>query len=239
LGAQAGQYSIVVTGTSGSLAPQTVTLILNVLNVPEDYIISVSKAISPTSVEAGLGASATITVTPIGSYGDANPPNQVTLSCLSVSPTVTSGPYCTFASSSGSPSVPVTSLAPATVTLTITSFGPAASTTATAKPWKPRMFYGFWLAVPGLALLGAGAAGKRRRWLVGMLLLMVVTSGLLLMPACNATTNNGTKAANGDVTPDGTYTFTITGVDQTGIAPSNNNTGNEAATVSLTITKAP
>jgi hypothetical protein len=224
LGAPAGQYSIVVTGTSGSLTPQTATLILNVLNVPEDYIISVSKAISPTSVEAGLGASATITVTPIGSYGDANPPNQVTLSCLSVSPTVTSGPYCTFASSSGSPSVPVTSLAPAT---------------ATAKPWKPRMFYGFWLAVPGLALLGAGAAGKRRRWLVGMLLLMVVTSGLLLMPACNATTNNGTKAANGDVTPDGTYTFTITGVDQTGIAPSNNNTGNEAATVSLTITKAP
>jgi len=72
-----------------------------------------------------------------------------------------------------------------------------------------------------------------------MLLLMVVTSGLLLMPACNATTNNGTKAANGDVTPDGTYTFTITGVDQNGIAPSNNNTGNEAATVSLTITKAP
>ncbi|MGA7697663.1 MAG: hypothetical protein WCA76_21740 [Candidatus Sulfotelmatobacter sp.] len=239
LGAPAGQYSIVVTGTSGSLTPQTATLILNVQNVPEDYTLSVSKAISPTSVEAGLGASATITVTPIGSYT-----GTVYLYCLSVSPVQTATPYCSFAATQASTTLPpdavqIASGAPATAVLTITSFGPAASTTATAKPWKPRMFYGFWLAVPGLALLGAGAGGKRRRWLMGLLLLMIVTSGLLLMPACNAASNNGTTAANGDVTPDGTYTFTITGVDQNGIAPSNNNTGNEAATVSLTITKAP
>jgi len=68
---------------------------------------------------------------------------------------------------------------------------------------------------------------------------MLIATGLLLMPACNTTTNNGTTAPNGDVTPAETYTFTMTGVDQNGVAPSNNSTASEAATVSLTVTKAP
>ena len=232
--APTGQYTVTVTGTSGSLPPQTAILILNVQEVPGDYTLTVSKAISPTSVEAGLGAQATITVTPIGDYD-----GTVYLSCLSITPTITAAPYCSFASSSGAPYVQVTSSSPATAVLTITSFGPAATTTASAKPWKLRMFYGFWLAVPGLALAGAGARGSRWKKLLGLLLLMVVASGLLLMPACNSTTNNGNTAPNGDVTPDGTYTFTITGVDQTGASPSNNGTSNAAATVSLTVVKAP
>jgi len=238
-GAPTGQYTVNVTATNGSLPPQSVILLLNVQEVPGDYTLTVSKAISPTSVEAGLGAQATITITPIGDYDQASPPNQVTLSCLSISPTITAAPYCSFASSSGAPYVQVTSSGPATAVLTITSFGPAATTTASAKPWKLRMFYGFWLAVPGLVLAGAGARGSRWKKLLGLLLLMVVASGLLLMPACNSTTNNGNTAPNGDVTPDGTYTFTITGVDQTGASPSNNGTSNAAATVSLTVVKAP
>jgi len=62
--------------------------------------------------------------------------------------------------------------------------------------------------------------------------------GFVMLPACQ-TTNNGTEAPNGDVTPDGTYTFTITAVDANGIVPSNNSTASDAATVSLTVTKAP
>jgi hypothetical protein len=237
-GAQAGQYTIVVTGASGSLV-QTANLILTVQDVPEDYTVSVSKTISPTSVQAGLGASATITVTPIGSYAGA-----VFLSCLSVTPVETAGPYCSFAATEPSSTLPqnavqVSDGVPATAILTITSFGPAATTTATARPWNRRTFYGLWLALPGLALAGAGASRRRRNKLMGLCLLMLVAGGLLLMPACNATNNNGNTAPNGEITPDGTYTFTITGVDQNGAAPSNNGTNtNEAATVSLTITKA-
>lgn len=238
-GAQTGQYTIIVTGTSGSLPPQTATLLLSVQDIPEDYTLTVSKAISPPSVEAGLGAQATVTVTPIGSYS-----GTVYLYCLSVTPVETAGPFCSFAATEASTSLPpnaVTVIAgtPATAVLTITTFGAAATTTATAKPTEPSTFYGLWLVLPGLAILGAGASGSHRKKLIGLFLLMLIATGLLLMPACNTTTNNGTTAPNGDVTPAETYTFTMTGVDQNGVAPSNNSTASEAATVSLTVTKAP
>ncbi len=238
-GAQPGQYTIIVTGTSGSLTHQTESLILNVQDVPEDYTVTISKAISPTSVEAGLGASATITVTPIGSYT-----GTVYLYCLSVTPVETATPYCSFAATQVSTSLPPNAVqvgndTPSTAVLTITSFGPAATTTASAKPSKLRVFHGLWLAIPALALIGIGASGNRRRKFLGLFLLMLVAGGLLLMPACNSTTNNGTTAPNGDVTPPNTYTFTISAADLNGIAPSNNSSSSQAATVSLTVTKAP
>jgi hypothetical protein len=238
-GAQPGQYEIIITGTSGSLTHQTSPLILNVQDVPEDYTVTLSKAISPTSVEAGLGASATFTVTPIGSYT-----GTVYLYCLSVTPVETATPYCSFAATQTSTSLPSNAVqvgadTPATAVLTITTFGHAATTTASAKPSKLRRFHGLWLGVPALALIGIGASGSRRKKFLGLILLMLVAGGLLLMPACNSTTNNGTTAPNGDVTPAETYTFTISAVDQNGVAPSNNSSSSQAATVSLTVTKAP
>jgi hypothetical protein len=238
-GAPAGQYTIIVTGTSGSLTHQTAPLILNVQDVPEDYTVTISKPISPTSVEAGLGASATITVSPIGDYT-----GTVYLYCLSVTPVETATPYCSFAATEVSTTLPpnavqVSSDAPATAVLTINTFGKAATTTASAKPSKLRTLHGLWLGIPALALIGVGAIGGRKKKLLGLLLLMLVASGLLLTPACNSTTNNGTTAPNGDVTPAETYMFTISGVDQNGIAPSNNSSSSGSATVSLTVTKAP
>ena len=230
----AGQYTIIVTGTSGGLEAQTSPLILNVLDVPPDYTLSVSQAISPISVYAGLTAQATITITPNGGYGSAVPPNQVTLACLSVSPTQTASPYCSFTP----PTVTVTGGTAPTSVLTITTFGQAATTTASAKPSKWRQFYALWLAVPGLAFVGLGARRGRRNRFLWLFLLLVVMGGFVMLPACQ-TTNNGTEAPNGDVTPDGTYTFTITAVDANGIVPSNNSTASDAATVSLTVTKAP
>ncbi|MGB9493087.1 MAG: SBBP repeat-containing protein [Terriglobales bacterium] len=70
-------------------------------------------------------------------------------------------------------------------------------------------FYATWLPIGGLSLagLGLGAGRRRRRWIVGALLVLLA-GVLLLQPACgssssNVNTNQGTAA--------GQYTITITG----------------------------
>jgi hypothetical protein len=61
-------------------------------------------------------------------------------------------------------------------------------------------------------------------------LLIAIAGGVLLMPACGATnlTSNTTTAVNGKETPKNNYTFTLTGVDETGASPS--------ATIPTTVT---
>lgn len=222
----AGLFTITVTGTSGSFT-HTVPLNLNVVPATADYTLTVTKTMDPGTVPAGNGAQGTIAVTPIGSYSG----HQVTLSCLSVSPLVTAAPICSF----NPTSVSVTSGTPPTSVLTIQTIGVGTTTT---RLWRPRLFYALWLAVPGLALVGAGATGNRRKNALGLLLLFTVAGGLLLMPACNATTTNAPSGEpSSEATPKGTYTFTLSAVDETGAAPSNT-TSNEA-TVTLTVTPAP
>jgi hypothetical protein len=230
-GTPAGTYPITVTGTSGSIT-QSVTLYLNVTDLTEDYTLSVSPTTAiPSPVPAGSQATTTVTVTPIGDYT-----GYVTLSCLSIAPIVTAAPYCSFAATTGSTSLPpgtvqVTSGAPATATLTISTYGP---TTVTTRRPNRSMFYAFWLAIPGLALVGVGATRRHRKKLMGVLLLLAVANGLLLLPACGTTTT-GTAAPNGQITPNNTYTFTLTGADQNGVGPSNLNCKTCEATVSLAV----
>jgi hypothetical protein len=202
----AGAYTITVTGTSGSTTATT-TLLLNVVNVPQDYTLAVTTAVSPSSVKAGNGAQATLTVTPIASYN-----GSVTLSCLSITPTVTAAPACSF----NPPTVQVTGGGTPTSVLTITTIG----TLTTGKNGSPRMFYALWLGMPGFVLLGMAVGGKRRRTLPGLLLLMALGGSVLTLPSCSA---SSTTANNGLVTPKNTYTFTLTGVDVNGISPSNTN----------------
>ena len=225
-GVSAGTYPVTVTGTSGS-ETESVTLLLNVVDVPQAYTLTVSTAISPGTVSAGFGANATVTVTPIASYS-----GQVTLSCLSITPPVTAAPYCSFsAKNGGGPTVNVTSGAPATSTLTISTYGILQNQ---GKLAIPRIFYALWLAVPGLALAGIGAGGRRRKKLLGLLLLLVMATSILVLPSCGSThaiSNN----SNCLVTPKNTYTVTLTGVDANGISPSNTTTTTTAATVSLTV----
>jgi hypothetical protein len=212
-----GLYTVTVTGTSGALTHSS-TLILNVVNVAEDYTLSVSPTTAtPSPVIAGTAATTTVTVTPIASYT-----GQVTLACLSVTPVVTLAPVCSFTP----PTVMVTSGIPPTSVMTITTSGPLPTT----RLWDRRVFYAFWLAIPGLGLVGVGATGTRRKNLLGALLLVAVASGFLLMPACNSATTLGT---NGN-TPNNTYVFTLTGTDQNGAVPSNATT--DQATVSLAVT---
>jgi hypothetical protein len=214
LGTPAGAYTITVTGTSGSIV-ETTTLLLNVVDVPQDYTLAVTTGVSPSTVTAGNGAQATLTVTPIASYN-----GSVTLSCLSITPTVTAAPACSF----NPPTVQVTSGPAPTSVLTITTIG----TLTTGKNVSaPRMFYALWIGMPGFVLLGMAVGGKRRRTLSGLLLLIALGGSVLSLPSCSA---SHTTANNGLVTPKNTYTFTLTGVDANGVSPSNTN-----PTVSLTV----
>ena len=220
-------YTIAVTGTSGSLS-QAVILTLNVVNVTEDYSLSVSSTTTtPPSVPAGNIATAVVSVTPIANYT-----GTVTLACLSVMPVVAAEPFCSFASTSGSSSLPpgtvqVTAGGSATATLTITTLGPI----QTIGELHRRIFYAFCLLVPGLALVGVGANRTRGKNLLGVFLLVAIAGGLLLIPACSPTLR--TNSPNGEITPHNTYTFTLTGVDQNGAAPSNVTTS--PATVTLVV----
>ncbi len=225
-GTPPGLYTVSVTGVSGSLS-QSVTLTMNVVNVTADYNLAVAPTTAtPSPVTAGNIATTLVTVTPIANYT-----GTVTLACVSITPAVVAAPYCTFTATSGSSSLPtgtveVTGGAPATATLTITTLGPIPMTTLRHR----RIFYALWLLLPMLALAGLGTNGARRRNAMGALLLMVIAGGVLLMPACgNVTTNS----PNGEITPKNTYTFTLTGADQNGAAPSN--ATSSPATVTLVV----
>jgi hypothetical protein len=87
----------------------------------------------------------------------------------------------------------------------------------------------------GLVGLGAAVGGKRSRKAWGLLALFVITGALFLMPACSNTATT-TTTPNG-VTPNNTYTFTVTGVDSEGNAASNTGSTTTAnPSVTLTVT---
>ncbi len=219
----AGTYQVTVTGTGGTTTV-TQTLYLNVTDLTEDYTLSVSPTTAiPSPLPAGSSATTTVTVLPIGSYS-----GQVTLACLSIFPIVTAAPYCTF----NPATVTISSSTGATSTLTIQTFGAA----STSRLWSPRIFYAFCLTVPGLALAGARRARSSRKKLLALFVLMLVAGSLLLLPACGG--NVGTKALNGQITPNNTYTLTLTGADTNGAAPSNVPPNTDVATVTLAVTTA-
>ncbi len=222
-GTPAGSYTFTVTGTDSSGYTQTATLFLTIVDVQPNYTLTISTPLSPGTVTAGNGATASILVTPLAGYT-----GSVTLSCLSVTPVVTAPPICTF---SPQPVVIVNGQGPPS-TLTISTYG--TTTEPVAKVWTPHIFYAFWLSVPGLALMGAGATSKRkgktRRTLMGFFFLMALGSSLLLLPSCSSTNQVATSTL---VTPKNTYTITLNGVDSSGVSPSNTNTA--LATVSLTV----
>ena len=219
----AGTYQVTVTGTGGTTT-QTVVLYLNVADLTEDYTLSVSPTTAiPSPLPAGSSATTTVTVLPIGDYS-----GQVTLACLSISPIVTGAPYCSF----DPPTVSISSSTGATSTLTIGTFGRATTT----RLWNLRMFYAFWLVVPGLALVGVRGPRSSRKKLLAVFFLVLVAGSLLLLPACGG--DVGSRALNGQITPNNTYTFTLTGADTNGAAPSNVPPNADVATVTLAVTTA-
>jgi len=216
----AGTYTVNVTGTSGSDVEAAPQIFLNVVDVEPDYAVTVLRAISPTTVTAGNGAEATVTVTPLGTYT-----GTVTLSCQSVTPAVVASPICAFQP----PTVSVTTNTGGSSVLTISTYGPLKN----SELRLPRGFYAFAFVVPGIALAGVGAAGARKRKVAWFFLLAVVATAILALPSCG--NKSGLNNNNSLITPKNTYQFTLTGVDTNGIAPSNSSGSTDQATVSLTV----
>ena len=220
-----GLYSVVITGTGPSSSHSVAAMNITVLAVSAQFTITIGGAVTPSSVPAGSAGTGTIDVNPLAGYS-----GTVTLACGSITPLVTIPPICSF----NPPSVNVNGNT-ATSTLTIVTQGLTVPTAAVA---RGRTFYGFWLSLPMLALIGIGAAsgkkGSRKLW--GVFSLFVMAAALMLTPACG---NSSTSTTNPQgVTPNNTYTFTIIGVDTTGNSSSNSGTSANT-TVTLTVTTAP
>jgi hypothetical protein len=233
-------YAITITGTSGSQTVTTQAQTVTVLAIAPQFTISVTRTVTPSSVPAGNGGQGTITINPINGY--VTPPQDVqndtgiTLSCSSITPLVSIPPICSFTYPNGHKSLIISGTGSPTSTITINTFGPVI--TGSAAP--PRTFYALWLTVPMLGLVGMGTVvgGKRSRKAWGLLSLFVISGALFLMPAC-ANTATTTTTPNG-VTPNNTYTFTVTGIDQEGNAASNtNSTTSTNPAVTLTVTSPP
>jgi hypothetical protein len=216
-------YTITISGTASTGTQTAPPLALTVLAVTPQFTITVEKTVAPTTVPAGSGGQGTVILNPINGYAGTD----VTLSCASITPLVTIPPVCSF----NPPTVGVNVL---TSTITISTFGPV-TTGAVAQHPHSMIFYALWMPVPMLALLGLGAAagGTRSRRVYGMLALFVVCGALILTPACGNSTAS-TTTPNG-ITPNGTYSFTLMGVDSNGVISSNTTATTAAPTVSLTV----
>lgn len=211
-----GSYTVTVTATGGSTTQQ-LSLNLAVLSVAPVYTITVTGPITPTSVHAGSGATAIVTVTPVNGYS-----GNVTLSCSAISPVVTNTPACSF---SPTPVV-ISGPTPQTSTLTISTIGPKTAVS------HPRIFYAVWLPLPAFALIsvGFGSARRVRYKVLGLTVLSAVAFGLLFLPACGNSGSSSTTTTSTTVTPKNTYVFTLDASDANSVAPSNT-----AQTVSLTV----
>lgn len=225
-------YGVTITASDASGTVTGPTLDLTVLSVSAQFTITVESAVSPNSVPAGSGAEGTIAINPVNNYRTPSS-GGITLYCASMTPLVTLPPYCSFSYPTGA-TLTITGSNPVAATVTVGTVG-----TTTQQCANPRWqhVYALWLGLPMLSLvgLGAGVGGKRSRkaWLlVGI---FVVGAVFCMMPSCSNTTNV-TCTPNG-VTPAGTYTFTIVGVDGNGVASSNTgSTGSAGPSVSLTVT---
>src|SRR5205807_3939918 len=132
-----GSYVATATGIGGTTTQQ-VSLTFAVLTVTPGYTITVTGAVNPTTVHAGSGATATVTVTPANGYT-----GNVTLSCSAITPTVTPAPSCSFAPNP----VVVSGPAAQSSTLTITTIVNKAAIS------RPRIFYAIWLPLPAFVLM--------------------------------------------------------------------------------------
>jgi Domain of unknown function DUF11/Beta-propeller repeat len=174
--------SVGVPGAIISTASGSVTV--------NDFNITVSP--TTATVPAGVPATYTATITPTGSI-----PDSVTLSCSSGLPT---GATCTETTN---PFPDLTSGAVSTVLVINTT---ARVTTITDLQRTHMPIYAAWLPVSGLALLGVGIGGSRKRRVLMAILLAGFFSLIVFQPACSSSQQVSTTTG----TPAGTYVVTVT-----------------------------
>ena len=233
-----GSYVVTVTGTStgtsGTLTQQQ-SLNISVLAVAPSFTVTVNRPTIPSSIHAGTTASAIININSVNGYqisGQDSNGNAlgVWLSCATITPLVIYPPTCSF---SPQPA-PVPASGVTQVKLTITALGNAQ--TGLNSPAQ-RHFYALWLWLPlpmFVVGIGGAASNKRSRKAWVLLGLFVLAATFLLMPGCGNTTTGTTAPTTITITPKNTYTFTLTGVDSTGV--SSTNTGSVSSSPSVTLT---
>ena len=174
-------------GTVQIMGPGNIVLAqTSVPALMSEYTVSVSP--SNRVVTAGDTANYTVQLTPHPIYA-----TSISLSCSNL-PT---GASCNFTNSPAT----LNSTSGVTSTLNITTQPRPIVTGSLANPG----FYAIWLMVPGLAFLGAGFRGSRRRW-TASLLLSLIFALLWLLPACSHSAVQTPPAG----TPAGIYSVTVT-----------------------------
>jgi hypothetical protein len=222
-------YTVTISGTDSSGTQTSPPLGVTVLAVTPQFTLTVQSAIAPSSVVAGNGAEATVTINPLDGYTTPVPGGYITLYCSSMTPLVTIPPICSF--SPNSKDLTVSGNTPVSSTLTISTFGPV----ITSETAHPRLFYALWLPFSVLGFVFVAAGGKRAKKACGLLALFMMCGAFLLLPACSNNTTT-TSTPNG-ITPANTYSFTIVGVDSNGVVSSNTgSTTSVGPSVSLTVT---
>jgi hypothetical protein len=187
----AGAYTITVTGV-GPSTTQRATL---TLTVGATFSLSAS-ALSPSSVNPGSSATSTISVAATGGFS-----GSVALSCA-VSPMPALAPTCTVGPASAS--------APAT--LTVSTSAPSALLRSPVRKYPSGVSYALLLPVAGMSLMGLKSRSNSPwRRLLGLLVIGVILSALILMPACGGSSHSGGGGGGGAGTPAGSYTITVTG----------------------------
>lgn len=162
------------------------------LGVPvTDYAVAVTPATQ--TVQAGNSTTYQVQISPVPSF-----PNSVALTCSAGLP---AGAACTFSTTP----VTLSNNSPASSTLTITT---TARPVTTALWHGSRIWYAMFLPVSGLAFLGFGFGGRKKRVLGGLLLLLGLC-GIVFMLACGSSRKSTPTVNQG--TPAGTYTVTVTG----------------------------
>lgn len=152
------------------------------------------------TVPAGVPAVFTATVTPSANSGF---PDSVSISCGSGLPT---GATCVPGNNNPIPNLNSGAQSSQLVINTTARVTTTTDLRHGASPGFP--FYATWLPVSGMALLGVGLGGKRRRrWL--MVLIMVGLFALILfLPGCHTAATVTTTTG----TPAGTYSVTVNAV---------------------------
>jgi Beta-propeller repeat len=163
-------------------------------------------ALVPAAVSPGNSATSTVTVTSSTGFS-----GTVTLGCAVSGPTgAVHVPTCAGSATPGTPG-----------TLTVSTTAATALLRHPANGRSSGLFYAMFLPIGGIALLGFGSRGPSRKKLFGFLLIGLLLSGLILMPACGGGSGGHTGSPG---TTAGTYTITVSGTasgaTQTGTSPS-------------------
>jgi hypothetical protein len=180
-----GQGSLGNTGTlsfpGGTLPSISGSVPLN------DFTVSASP-VGSTTIPSGGKVTYSIIVTPTG----AGFPESVTLACGSVPAAST----CTFTNN------PIPNLSSGAQSRTL-AISTTARVTTTTSLFRRGVFFGLWLPLLGVSLMGAGASRKRRVLLTIFFGLLIATA--LFQAGCSSSSTTTTTTG----TPAGSYSVTV------------------------------